>query len=237
MKILLCGVGVVGRHTLKKLVNIKDSQITIYDPPLGYKPCLKQEFDVAIYCMNVRQEADLLNMFEIVRTRSHVVRSTIWPSLLRRMPNISYWPEFLKERSPEGSTSGLCEMMSTGCKLLHHFPNAKAVPILELILAKLYQNSYFAVRVHHSNLFHRWALSLGASYNVMRDAAHLLPRAIGDMSQTGSFVPGPDGLTGFGGKCLPKDTLFVAENVKDAEDSQWLYGMLSKNMVERYRTR
>ena len=69
-------------------------------------------------------------------------------------------------------------------------------------LAKLALNSFFALKVQAFNVFESVAAHSGADWQDLR----ALLIGDGRISANHTEVPGPDGLRGFGGACLPKDT-------------------------------
>jgi UDPglucose 6-dehydrogenase len=80
------------------------------------------------------------------------------------------------------------------------------VPILNMQssaseLVKLATNSFFAAKVTMFNLFHRMATANRLNWNDV--LAGIM--ADGRIAHAHTAVPGPDGLQGFGGTCLPKD--------------------------------
>lgn len=68
-------------------------------------------------------------------------------------------------------------------------------------MAKLAMNAFFAVKVAFFNELHEACDMLGLDWGRTREAV------LGDgrISPYHTRVPGPDGLAGFGGACLPKD--------------------------------
>ncbi len=66
---------------------------------------------------------------------------------------------------------------------------------------KIFQNSFFAVKVAFWNEVNELASKLGLTWdNIMRGIL-----SDGRISPSHTNVPGPDGKYGFGGTCLPKD--------------------------------
>ncbi len=66
---------------------------------------------------------------------------------------------------------------------------------------KLFQNSFFAVKIAFFNECNQLAKKLGLDWQAVMNAI----LADGRISPSHTKVPGPDGLRGFGGTCLPKD--------------------------------
>ncbi len=72
---------------------------------------------------------------------------------------------------------------------------------------KLFQNSFFAVKVAYWNEVHCLATKLGLDWDVILEAI----LADGRIHPSHTKVPGPDGKFGFGGTCLPKDLANLVE--------------------------
>ena len=74
---------------------------------------------------------------------------------------------------------------------------------------KLFQNSFFAVKVAFWNECNQLASKLGLDWQVVMNAI----LADGRISPSHTNVPGPDGKYGFGGECLPKDLASLASQM------------------------
>lgn len=85
----------------------------------------------------------------------------------------------------------------------NRFPGVKTFLMAsdESEAVKLFQNSFFAVKVAFFNEINELAEKLGLDWETVR-AAML---ADGRIAHSHTQVPGPDGKYGFGGTCLPKD--------------------------------
>lgn len=90
------------------------------------------------------------------------------------------------------------EKVLNSTAVYHHTTNIEA----EMI--KVSQNTVLASRVAVANVIYDACLSLGLEYNKIREIAFDSFEILGANMVK---VPGPDGKRGFGGKCLPKDTL------------------------------
>lgn len=78
----------------------------------------------------------------------------------------------------------------------------RRLSIREACLVKYFENSFLATKVSLMNEFHFLAKALGVNWENTVEALALDPR----IGQDHTKVPGPDGLYGWGGHCLPKDT-------------------------------
>lgn len=83
---------------------------------------------------------------------------------------------------------------------------------------KLFQNSFSAIKVAAFNEFYQFAMKHGMAWSYILDA--LL--AGGWINPMHTKVPGPDGKTGFGGACLPKDLANLRMCMVDAELNPWM---------------
>lgn len=160
-----------------------------------------------------------------------VLKSTVPPGTSERLacafPSIAlcFSPEFLRERASVedfarpsrivlGWTAGLPGAARAAVLELHvaRFPGVPMVEqsATEAELLKVSANAFFAVKVSWANEMAELAAALGVPWEPVRGALVLDPRIADDHLR----VPGPDGLPGFGGSCLPKDAdalLAVAE--------------------------
>lgn len=76
---------------------------------------------------------------------------------------------------------------------------------------KLFCNTFYAAKVQLFNEFYKIAQSQGINYVILRQM--MLHQ--GWIHPMHTLVPGPDGQFGFGGACLPKDTLALTAWLKD----------------------
>ncbi len=137
-------------------------------------------------------------------------------------------PEFLRERSaaadfaaparvvlgwPEGASPAARERARELYRA--RFPATPVVelPSTEAELVKYAANAFFAVKVAFANELSDLAAALGAAWDPVREALALDPRIGGDHLR----VPGHDGLPGFGGSCLPKDTAALLDLARRSE--------------------
>lgn len=90
------------------------------------------------------------------------------------------------------------EKVLNSSAVYHHTTNTEA----EMI--KISQNTVLASRVAVANVIYDACSNLGLEYKKIREIAFDSFEILGAHMVK---VPGPDGRRGFGGKCLPKDTL------------------------------
>lgn len=92
---------------------------------------------------------------------------------------------------------------------------------------KLFQNSFFAVKVSFWNECYAYAKKVGLNWDQVLAAV----LADGRISHSHTRVPGPDGKTGFGGNCLIKDL----NNLIECIESVGLYAHVTSAADERNR--
>lgn len=161
-----------------------------------------------------------------------IIKSTVPPgstmAWAEAFPSLSlvFSPEFLRERhhlddavSPARTVLGWTNNVSdvdrhTLLALTRTaFPRT---PIIELDatsaeLLKYASNAIFGVKVSLANELAELGTALGLDWEPVRRALVLDPRIGGDHLS----VPGPDGILGFGGSCLPKDMFALASAAAD----------------------
>ena len=202
-------------NTIEDLVNW-DAEITFVCVPT---PQQETHLDVDTYiAREVLRELDQLEYKGVV-----VVKSTITPHHLKQFKTLFstlrlvYNPEFLTEANslqdfinPNMQILGgeLHDCIEVEQAYIHH-SKVKIVPTFKTdttsaSLMKYTINSWLATKVSFFNeLFHLHQSSdAETSWEQFTDMLKRDPR-VGDSHMQ---VPGPDGMFGFGGHCLPKDT-------------------------------
>lgn len=154
-----------------------------------------------------------------------VVKSTVTPDIIDRLYNsiepqdfdrFVYNPEFLTEKSAcedfvnaehhvFGGTVSACDELSqiydifSGCKSDKYYRMSGC----EASFVKYATNAFLATKLTFFNQLYDLVNSFDCSYN-------MITRAMGADDRIGikhTRVPGPDKKKGFGGACLPKDTM------------------------------
>tara|TARA_R110000824_G_scaffold1178_10_gene6368 strand:+ start:2367 stop:3203 length:837 start_codon:yes stop_codon:yes gene_type:complete len=136
------------------------------------------------------------------------------------MDNIVYNPEFLTQRTALSDfrnqreiylagnpahtaiVRNIYELFFTKCKnkKAQFFETEKHT---EFELLKLARNSFYGVKVSYCNQLYNLCKKINIDYDSFRE--HFTR---GDwIEEQHTYVPGPDGELGFGGKCLPKDAI------------------------------
>lgn len=162
------------------------------------------------------------------KTTPFFIRSSVLPKTcdhLRKYLKLQIWalPEFLTERSAEecfrrqgiicGSPMDNREAFEEHQALLREVFADKREQLFfmtnrEAELAKYAHNCMGAVKVNFFNLIAKYAETISADYEAVRQAVLMT----GYINAEHTLVPGPDGKHGFGGTCFPKDLrAFVRE--------------------------
>lgn len=155
-----------------------------------------------------------------------VIRSTCPPGALQAFAklygDVIYFPEFLRERfafydalHPHLVVMGgnKTRPFELWLRKKNHGGTAKwfVTDIQTAGSIKLGLNTALAAKVALFNALHEFAETSHADWSVMSDAIASDWR----IGHGQTEVPGPDGLPGFGGKCLPKDLNAVAKTTQN----------------------
>jgi UDPglucose 6-dehydrogenase len=154
------------------------------------------------------------------------IKSTVAPgtteNLAKKYPDlkICFVPEFLRERSALIDFIENHDLCVIGTDSLECFEllkkahgtypkNFKMLTRTEAELVKYYNNIYNATLIILANSFYEVCEHLGASYTDVKNSL-VLREHVND-----SYLQCNDNFRGFGGVCLPKDTLAIAKLVKN----------------------
>ena len=222
IKVGIVGCGFVG-GALKTWIEENNSEncvCRVSDPPKGYNDDLS-DVDIAFVQIHVPTEDDgtqnLTLMKDLIRNLPDVpifVRTTILPgtsALLCRETGrrVHYMPEFLTERTHiedfrkqtmvfpvEGEPEALD-------LLTRVFPGKKfsVMSPLDAEITKYAHNVFGAYKVTYFNAVREYCQQMGADWQKVHTGCLLS----GYINDTHTYVPGPDGKFGYGGKCFPKD--------------------------------
>lgn len=254
MKILICGMGNVGKSTqelLKECGHI--ANVTGYDPNIDqYKnDNEKNLYDFAFICVNARNNndgkqdlSDIEMCVDKFRNRVSVffLRTTVLPGTTKRISLkyntiIHHMPEYLRERSGYNSVKNI--PIITSCenrKIIETLFKGKRCYSYNLSvceMTKYFQNSFFAMKVCFANAFFDLCKRNNIDYTEMIDAVMQTARPAGTISKECLMVPGPDGEYGFGGMCLPKDSEAIMNHDKNYGLGYLLEGVLTLNKIYR----
>ena len=212
--IIGCGfIGSALKVWLEK--NNPDVKVVVSDPPKGINDDISGA-DVYFLQIHVPTEddgtQDLTLMTELIKGLPDVpvfVRTTILPGTSDRLSRetghqVCYMPEFLTERTHIEDFKKQT-MVFTGALdlLVKVFPGKKFTVMspLEAELSKYIHNVFGAYKVTYFNAAKEYVEKMGGNWAKVHTGT-LLSGYINDMH---TYVPGPDGKLGYGGKCFPKD--------------------------------
>ena len=212
----IIGCGFVGgalKDWLEK--NNQDVKVVVSDPPKGMNDDISGA-DVYFLQIHVPTEddgtQDLTLMKELIRglpDKPVFVRTTILPGtseLLSRETGhrVYFMPEFLTERTYIEDFKKQPMVFTGEIELLCQIFKGKTFTTmtpLEAEITKYAHNVFGAYKVTYFNAVYDYCRRNGADWARVH-AGMLLSGYIND---THTFVPGPDGKFGYGGKCFPKD--------------------------------
>lgn len=226
IKVGIVGCGFVG-GALKVWLeeNNPECQIFVSDPPKGMNDDLSG-IDIAFVQIHVPTEEDgtqdLSLMKRLIAGLPDVpvfVRTTILPGtseLLSKATGhqVCYMPEFLTERTHIEDFKKQTMVFTGAPDLLRRvFKGKKYVEMspLEAEITKYCHNVFGAYKVTYFNAVFDYCRRMGVDWSKVHDGM-LLSGYINDMH---TYVPGPDGKFGYGGKCFPKDVNAFAKLTKE----------------------
>lgn len=221
----IIGCGIIG-NTLKDWLETNNSECKLFisDPGKGYNDDLSS-IDVAFIQIHIPTEndgtQDLTTLKEIICNLPNVpifIRTTILPGttdMLSKETNhsIYFMPEFLTERSCFDDFKNQSMIFTGEFDLLSKiFINKKYITMtsLEAELTKYIHNVFGAYKITYFNTCYDYCKQLGANWNNIHKGVLLS----GYINDTHTYVPGPDGKFGYGGKCFPKDVNAFAKKTE-----------------------
>tara|TARA_R110000824_G_scaffold19196_1_gene74723 strand:+ start:1075 stop:1872 length:798 start_codon:yes stop_codon:yes gene_type:complete len=251
MNIGVVGVGVVGgavyeglkalKHNVKAhdvkfnttIKEVVDSQVCFICVPTPSKE--SGECDTGI----VEAIVDDLNSYNYAGVVA--IKSTVTPGTTNRLskkyPNLElcFVPEFLRERCAAEdfiSNHDLCVVGTENISVYQllkechgHYPNKFVqLPPLEAEFVKYFNNIYNATLVTFANSFYEVCKANNADYSKIKNT--IVEREhINDC-----YLNCGEGMRGFGGPCLPKDTRTIAAMVNSLElDVDFFKTLLQEN--------
>lgn len=222
----IVGCGYVG-GALKVWLEENNPQVKVLvsDPPKGMNDDLSAA-DVVFLSLHVPTEEDgtqNLDLMEEIICKLPLVpvfiRATILPGTSQRLSDrtghrVYFMPEFLTERTSVDDFRHQPMVFTAEEELLSKiFMGKKHVMMssLEAEITKYAHNVFGALKVTYFNAVADYCRRLGADYEKVHTGVLLS----GYINDTHTFVPGPDGKFGYGGKCFPKDVNALAKLTKD----------------------
>lgn len=185
---------------------------------------------------------------------SVIIKSTVKPGTSRILSNkygkklnVVFCPEFLKEKTFQEDmyNADFC-LLGTECDtttrklvedVMRRLYSHKTIEVIhksyeECELFKYTINVFLAVKVWYFNEISEVCDQFGVRYNNLKELFRLEPR----IGESHIDVPGHDGFYGFGGKCLPKETLALShlQRVLDLPNGA-LLEILERNEYFRWK--
>ncbi len=252
-RIGLIGHGVVGSATRQLLHDFGHKDFGIFDPKAGHhRPDEIDDCSIVFISVPVPTLHDGTQDLTILKEAlgrcqptAHVfIRSSVLPrtveSLLHDSPHLNIYalPEFLTERTAEKDVRVLPLVCSVDAsKLLQDLMPGKRMLVLQdessCEFAKYIHNAFCAMKVGFFNTIFQLATSMKLDYGRAVNAACEVTSFVG---HTHTKVPGPDGATGFGGKCLPKDLLALSTLVENVTGKKTFFRtVLDENFYNRFQ--
>ena len=207
------------------LAQVAESQIVFV--------CVPTPMEINGYCHLGIVERVVGQIREINETVPIVVRSTVPPGTCQRL-QVHSMPEFLTEvnweddfkhtaqwvvgwnQSIEGSDTfktTLQTILTTAVaedRILHS--EVEWLSTTEAEMVKYLRNCFLATKVCFFNEIEEFCQSQGIDFETVRKTGTHDPRIGGSHSH----VPGPDGLRGFGGRCLTKDLSAMCTTIESS---------------------
>lgn len=234
MKVGIIGCGYIG-GTLKKWLEEHNQTIDILvsDPPKGMYDDVSKA-DIIFISIHIPTETDgtqdLSLLKELIKPlpvdKPIFIRTTVLPHTCDNLSKetgkkIYFMPEFLTERTAYQDFCNQPMIFTAEEEMLKSiFIGKKYITMssLEAEIAKYTHNDFGAVKVTYFNAVYELCQKLGCDYKKIQKGV-LLSGYINDMH---TYVPGPDGKLGYGGKCFPKDVKALIRAFKGEDISQML---------------
>lgn len=164
-----------------------------------------------------------------------IVKSTVLPHVIKNRPVVVN-PEFLSQRTANDDFIHPPMVLLGGdraneAKLFYQnysIVRTNKIYLTDNVTAcmcKYMMNCFYATKICYMNVMHDVVNQVGANKDDIKDVLKSHPW----MGTHHFDVPGPDGLRGFGGACLPKDMRMIAEHY----DIDLFHKILSINELQR----
>ena len=239
MKIGIVGVGVIGQAVMS-VAKSRGIKVLPVDPALDQaytlEGMLAESPDAIFVCLPTpgkpSGECDVSILEQVlvrlVNCECPVISHSTAPWKFYsywagRIKNLVHVPEFITAADAEkqyanqqrviiGGTSTACTIASTIVDQVMRPATMEYMPIGEAAFVKYLANSYLATKVVFMNQMAELANTCGLSWTAVAEAAKKDPR----LGTSHWQVPGPDGQSGYGGMCFPKDVDSLLSQSDDA---------------------
>ena len=233
---------------LEKLVEHSE----LYNEDNVYTICVPTPSSTTGECDISIVESVIEKLYKTVKSKSNIViiKSTVQPGTTRMLMNkfqdkleIVFCPEFLKEHTYKEDmyNADFCLVGSDNVDtkvsdVMRTLYKHKEIDVIcrsseECEIFKYTVNVFLAVKVWYFNEISEICNKFGVEYKGLQE----LFKLEGRIGESHTDVPGHDNLHGFGGKCLPKETLalkYLQENL--GIPNKVLENIISRNNKLRY---
>jgi len=237
MKLIIAGAGTVGQSVWNALALHPSTDLELFfdDPAKGYNYYRDDQIDPpdgVIVCVSTPKADDgtcdtahVEAVFNKYGDKvKYLVKSAVDPVWLTDYEErycLTYSPEFLRgshvhaDATSEFLNQTFAIYGGSDCRwwdeifrpVLLDLKDVRYVTLEQAAFSKYVENCFLATKVTFFNEMFRLYQSLGfEGFDQMVDAITLDPR----IGRSHTQVPGPDGLFGYGGHCLPKDISAMA---------------------------
>lgn len=251
----LIGNGYVGKATHSIIPSTY--QVLIYDinPSICFPPDTQltdlKVCDLFVVCVPTPPAPDgstdlsfvqtAINNIKSISSAPIILRSTV-PVGTSDSIGVSFWPEFLRQNTWQSDIRSckswilgtsdshvydlMFQLLSTSHKEgLIEYPFIKRITPKEAELIKYGRNTFLALKVSYFNELYDFCSKSNIDFETVR--AHITNDI--RINSEHSFVPGSDGKRGFGGACLPKDSMSLLRQYEQLEIPSYII----KATVER----
>lgn len=225
LRIGVVGCGTVGSAMSYWLHSLPWIETVLSDPDRDlHGDVYGQVLDAVFVCVPVPNGEDgkqdaraVVEIVQNLKLASRIwIRSTVTPSTLRLLqeanPKVEYMPEFLTERTAKADVRHQKLVFTGGLDgiefLKKIFPGRDftVATSMEACLAKLAHNVFGALKVAYFNCVHELCRRGVCRENMVKYQNVLdAVLASGYINACHTQVPGPDGKSGYGGKCFPEN--------------------------------
>lgn len=218
----ILGYGYVGRATHLSLC--KNQKVIIYDIKKSANKNNLSTCDTIFICIPTNTQKDIKKLFREIKDIyklnpkiQFIIRSTLpigtCDLLKKHIPNLIYIPEFLRERFwKKDCLKRPLVVGYDGGKLPSWLTKEKIIkctmPEAEII--KMFTNNLAVFKITFANIFYDIANATNSDYDKIKNAFLQVSH-----DQNYIEMPGHDGRRGFGGKCLPKDSIFLQKTLSN----------------------
>ena len=236
MKIGIIGKGVIGTANSNGFIHL-GHDVFVHDPKLGTDIQVVIDTEIIFICVptptlengkcDISIVETVLQQLDAASYQGMIaIRSTIIPGSTKKLQTqfsnleIAYVPEFLRERSATEDFIENHTVLAIGSEnpttvdkiIKCHGDLPQNIEILtptEAEILKYYNNVFASLRIIFANNIFEICVKLGADYNKVKNT-YVKTGKLGNM-----YLDVNENLRGYAGPCLPKDTLALANLMRE----------------------